>query len=119
MAKKIVIYHNPRCSKSRETLALLRERGVEPEVVEYLKEPPDAVAVERLIGLLGIEPHALVRTKEAPYAKHSLSPLSTAAEVACAVAADPVLLERPVVVAGERAVIGRPPENVLVLLGGG
>jgi arsenate reductase len=116
MSRPVVIYHNPRCSKSRQTLALLRERGVEPEVVEYLKTPLDAAGVETLIARLGLEPHALVRSKEAAYARHALSPSSSAAEVARAIASDPILLERPVVVVGERAAIGRPPENVLGLL---
>jgi len=110
------IYHNPRCTKSRETLALLREHGVEPEIVEYLKTPPTAAEVEDLLAKLGVEPHALLRTKEEPYARLKLSAKSTAAEVAKAIAREPVLLERPVVVAGKRAAIGRPPENVLGIL---
>jgi arsenate reductase len=115
MADNVLIYHNPRCSKSRQALALLRERGMEPKVVEYLVEPPSESRVKELIRLLGIEPHALVRSKEAEYAKHGLSKRSSAAEVARAIAADPILLERPVVVAGKRAALGRPPEKVLEL----
>lgn len=117
MAKqKIRIYHNPRCTKSRETLALLREHGVEPEIIEYLKTPPSAEEIDELLGKLGGEPHALLRTKEEPYAKLKLSPKSTRAEVAKAIAREPILLERPVVVAGKRAAIGRPPEKVLEIL---
>jgi arsenate reductase len=117
MAKeKVRIYHNPRCTKSRETLALLREHGVEPEIVEYLKTPPSAAEVEELLGKLGGEPHALLRTKEEPYARLKLSAKSTRAEVAKAIAREPVLLERPLVVVGKRAAIGRPPANVLELL---
>ena len=116
MAAKVRIYHNPKCSKSRETLALLRERGVEPEIVEYLKQPPTAAEVEDLIGKLKLEPHALLRTKEEPYKKLKLTPKSTQAQVAKAIASEPVLLERPIVVVGKRAAIGRPPENVLEIL---
>jgi len=116
MAERAVIYHNPRCSKSRQTLQLLRDNGIEPTIVEYLKEPPSAATIKELIQLLGIEPHALLRSKEAPYAEHGLTPKSSAAAVAKAIVQDPVLLERPVVVIGKRAVIGRPPQNVLELL---
>ena len=113
---KVRMYHNPRCSKSRETLALLREHGVEPEIVEYLKEPPSASEVEALIDKLKIEPHALLRTKEEPYKRLKLSPTSSKAAVAKAIASEPVLLERPVVVVGKRAALGRPPQNVLEIL---
>lgn len=117
MAKsKVRIYHNPKCSKSRETLALLRDHGVEPEIVEYLKAKPTAAEVEELIAKLKVEPHALLRTKEEPYKRLKLSPNSAAAVVAKAIAAEPILLERPIVVVGKRAAIGRPPENVLALL---
>lgn len=118
MAKRAVrIYHNPRCTKSRETLALLREQGVEPEIVEYLKAPPTAKEVEDLIAKLGIEPHSLLRSKEEPYARLKLGPKSTREQIAKAIALEPVLLERPIVVVGKRAAIGRPPENVLKILG--
>jgi arsenate reductase len=116
MPDNVVIYHNPRCSKSRQTLELLRKRGIEPKVVEYLKDPPSASRIKELIGLLGIAPAELVRTKEVPFEKHRLGKESSADAVATAIAADPILLERPVVVVGQRAVIGRPPENVLALL---
>ena len=113
---KATIYHNPRCSKSRQALALLTERGVETDVVEYLKQPPSVAEVRRLIDQLGLPPHAIVRTKEAAYAAHALHPDSTKEQVAKAIAADPLLLERPIVVVGDRAVLGRPPENVLQLV---
>jgi arsenate reductase len=117
MSEKVVIYHNPRCSKSRETLALLRARGIEPEIVEYLQNPPDKEEVKQLIEKLAILPHDLLRTKEAPYKELGLSLNSTADEVAEAIAEHPILLERPVVVRGDKAAIGRPPENVLPVLG--
>jgi arsenate reductase len=117
MAKsKVRIYHNPKCTKSRETLALLRDNGVEPEIVEYLKTPPTAAEVDELIGKLKVEPHAILRTKEEPYKRLKLSPKSSLAAVAKAVAAEPILLERPIVVVGKRAAIGRPPESVLEIL---
>jgi len=117
MAKsKVRIYHNPKCTKSRETLALLRDNGVEPEIVEYLKAPPSAADVEDLLDKLKVEPHAVLRTKEEPYKRLKLSPKSSRAAVAKAIAEEPILLERPIVVVGKRAAIGRPPENVLAIL---
>ncbi len=114
--KTITLYHNPRCSKSRETLALLRERGVEPDVVEYLKTPPTADDVRRLVKQLGVAPHDILRTNEAPYKELGLSKESTLDEIAEAVAAHPILLQRPIAVRGDKAAMGRPPENVLPLL---
>lgn len=112
----IIIYHNPRCSKSRQTLALLRDNGVEPKIVEYLKDPPSQTRVRALIKQLGIDPHSLVRAKEAAYQESGLSRESNAIDIARAIAENPILLERPVVVRGDRAAIGRPPENVLALV---
>jgi len=112
----VLIYHNPRCSKSRQTLELLRERGIEPEVVDYLKDAPSAKRVKELVALLGIQPHALLRAKEAPYAELGLSKQSSLDEIAQAIAEHPILLERPIVVNGRKAAIGRPPENVLAIL---
>lgn len=116
MANETTIYHNPRCSKSRATLALLEERGIHPTVVEYLKTPPDAARVEELLALLGKEPRDVIRTGEDVYAELGLSdPGKTRAELVAAIAAHPILLERPIVVAGGKAAIGRPPESVLAL----
>jgi arsenate reductase len=113
----ITIYHNPRCSKSRETLALIEANGVKPAVVEYLATPPDAATLERLLTLLGLEPRALMRTKEAEYAELGLgNPALSRAELIAAMVAHPRLIERPIVVSGDKAVIGRPPEKVLSLL---
>ncbi len=114
--EKVVIYHNPRCSKSRQTLALLRAKGVEPEIVEYLNHPPSVEELKHIIRLLDIEPHDILRTKEAPYKELALSPDSSPDDVAKAIAAHPILLERPIVVVGRKAAIGRPPENVLTVL---
>ncbi len=116
MAKTVTLYHNPRCSKSRQTLALLREHGVEPAIVQYLKDPPSARAVSALIGKLGIEPHDLLRRREPPYRELGLSPDSSKTAIANAIAQHPILMERPVVVRGAKARIGRPPEAVLEIL---
>lgn len=112
-----VLYHNPRCSKSRGALELLRARGVEPEIVRYLEQPPNADELRGLLRRLGIAPRALLRTGEAEYAELGLADaaLDDTAIVA-AMASHPRLIERPVFVRGDRAVIGRPPERVLDLL---
>lgn len=110
------IYHNPRCSKSRQTLALLEEYGVSPEVVEYLKTPLDRAYLKDIVVKLGCSAHDLLRTKEAEYNEAGLSTDSTEDEVITAIVQYPKLLERPIVVSGTKAVIGRPPENVLALL---
>ena len=113
---QVVIYHNPRCSKSRQTLALLRENDVEPEIIEYLKTPPTSEELARVIGKLDRPPHDAVRAKEEAYAASGLSLESDLAAVCEAIVAEPILLERPIVVKGAKAVIGRPPEDVLKLL---
>ena len=111
------IYHNPRCSKSRQALDLLRERGVEPEVVEYLKTPPDEATLTRLLKQLGLAPRELLRTKEPEYKELGLNdPTIDDATLIRAMVAHPKLIERPIVVQGKRAVLGRPPEKVLELL---
>ncbi len=112
----IDIYHNPRCSKSRATLALLQERGVAPNVIEYLQTPPSATELRAIVRKLGIKPEALVRKGEDVFkAKYAGKTLSDAQWLE-AMAANPILIERPIVVAGERAALGRPPENVLSIL---
>jgi arsenate reductase len=113
---EIVLYHNPRCSKSRAALGLLRERGVEPRIVEYLATPPTRDELEALRRKLGLEPRAWLRPKEEAYAAAGLSEGSSEDAVLEAMAAHPILIERPIAVRGERAVVGRPPERVLELL---
>ena len=113
----MTIFHNPRCSKSRQTLELLHARGIEVEIVKYLEEPLGAGAVLDLLRKLGGEPSSLLRKKEDEYKTLSLSDDVTAEEVAEAIAKHPRLMERPVVAKGERAVIGRPPERVLEYFG--
>ena len=113
----VTIYHNPRCSKSRQALQLLRGRGIEPEIVEYLKTPPSADEIEALLARLGTEPRALLRVKEAAYREAGMADegLSRRALIDL-MAANPVVIERPIVVSGDRAALGRPPENVLSIL---
>lgn len=113
----VTIYHNPRCSKSRATLKLLEERGVVPRIVEYLKTPPDAATLDNLLAGLGLEPRELMRRQEAPYKENGLADESLGRDaLIAAMVADPILIERPIVVAGGKAAIGRPPEAVLDIL---
>ncbi|HHH36864.1 MAG TPA: arsenate reductase (glutaredoxin) [Gammaproteobacteria bacterium] len=113
----VIIYHNPRCSKSRQTLQMLRDRGIEPEIIEYLKTPPDAATLKRLLGLLGLTPRELMRRKEKVYKALGLDDPSLSDEALIQAMVDhPVLMERPVVVNGDRAALGRPPEQVLEIL---
>lgn len=114
----VTIYHNPRCSKSRQTLALLQERGINPNVVEYLVTPPDQSALARILDMLGLEPRELMRTKEPEYKQLGLDdPALTRAQLLDAMVAHPRLIERPIVVRDDsRAALGRPPEHVLDIL---
>ena len=113
----VTIYHNSRCSKSRQTLALLRDRDVEPEIIEYLGAPPSALELERILSLLDMAPRDLMRRKEAPYRELGLDdPSLDRAALIDAMVANPILIERPIVISGDRAVVGRPPENVLQIL---
>jgi arsenate reductase len=114
---KVTIWHNPRCSKSRAALQLLRDNGIEPEIVEYLRTPPDSATITKTLRLLGITPRELMRRSESVYRELGLSDesLDDAALIE-AMAENPVLIERPVAISGRRAVIGRPPERVLDLL---
>jgi arsenate reductase len=113
----VTIWHNPRCSKSRQTLELLKRKGVEPAVREYLKEPPSKAEVEKLVALVGGDPRELIRDGEAEFKALKLKKADlTKAEIVNAIAEHPVLLQRPIVVKGTHAAIGRPPEAVLPLL---
>ncbi len=113
----ITIYHNPRCSKSRQALELLEARGETPVVVRYLETPPDADTLKALLHALGLPARGLLRTGEDEYRELGLEdPALGDDALVAAMAAHPRLIERPVVVRGKRAVIGRPPETVLELL---
>jgi len=113
----VTIYHNPRCSKSRATLALLEERGLKPKIVDYLKTPPSAAELKTILKKLGLKAKDIVRKSEQRYAELGLKDrhLDDEALIALMVA-NPILIERPIVVAGGKAAIGRPPENVLTIL---
>lgn len=117
MTTNVTIFHNSRCSKSRQTLQLLQDRGVQPTVVEYLKDPPSAAQIANLLTLLDMTPRELMRRKEPAYTENGLdaAELDDAALIT-AMHEHPILIERPIVVAGDRAAIGRPPENVLAIL---
>jgi len=112
----LTIYHNPKCSKSRETLALLQGRGIEPRIIEYLKAPLAATELRAIVGKLGIKAEQLVRKGEDIYKAKYAGKTLTEAQWIDAMVRNPILIERPVVVRGTKAVIGRPPENVLALL---
>lgn len=112
----VTIYHNPRCSKSRETLSLLEENGHQPYVLEYLKTPLDATQLKTLVQQLGFSSaHDLLRSKEEEYKTLGLSKSSSEDEVIAAMVQYPKLMERPVVVVNGKAAVGRPPESVLAL----
>ena len=111
----VVIYHNPRCSKSRQTLSLLKDRGVDPQIIEYLQTPPDAEELRRILDLLGLRPRDLMRKKEAKEAALDDPALGDDALIAGMVA-HPIVIERPIVLAGGKAALGRPPERVLDIL---
>jgi arsenate reductase (glutaredoxin) len=110
------IYHNPRCSKSRATLELLRGRGIEPNIIEYLESPPSKDQLKTILRLLGISAGRLARRKEQAWRHAGLDDESSDDAILDAMVSHPVLIERPIVIRGDRAVIGRPPENVDALI---
>ncbi|MGY6631221.1 MAG: arsenate reductase (glutaredoxin) [Wenzhouxiangella sp.] len=116
----VTIFHNPRCSKSRETLALIQSRGITPEIVHYLDTPPDQATLKRIIEQLDLPAQSIVRTSEADYAASGLTADSSTAEVIEALASTPRLMERPIVLVDAhgqtRAAIGRPPSAVEAIL---
>jgi arsenate reductase len=113
---EIVLYHNPRCSKSRAALDLLRGKGIEPHIIEYLKTPPDASALRKLIDRLKIRPEDLVRKGEELYKSEFKEKALSDAQWIEVLARHPILIERPIAVRGDRAVLARPPERVLELI---
>ncbi len=113
----IKIYHNPRCSKSREALKLIRSQGLEPELVEYLKNTPSMAEIYDLLAKLGKSPRDIMRKGEAIYTELGLSDTAISDEVLIEAMVDnPILIERPIVVNGDKAALGRPPEDVLKVL---
>jgi len=113
---EFIIYHNPRCSKSRQTLQLLQDRGVEPQIVLYLEQTPGAVTLQDLLSKLGISARDLLRKGEDAYKELNLNDVTLPdSALIDAMVKHPKLIERPIVVRGDRAVLGRPPENVVEL----
>nr|WP_298170791.1 arsenate reductase (glutaredoxin) [uncultured Pseudomonas sp.] len=113
----LTLYHNPRCSKSRSALQLLEERGLAPSIVRYLETPPSAAQLRELLGKLGLSPRQLLRSGEDEYQALNLAnPELTDAQLIEAMVAHPKLIERPILIAGDKAVVGRPPEKVLEIL---
>lgn len=114
---KVTIYHNPRCSKSRATLKLIEEQGYAPVIVEYLKTPPSAKTLKKLLQQLGMKPRDLLRRNESAYKEAGLDRAGVNDdEVIAAMVKHPILIERPIVVVDDQAVLGRPPEKVLELI---
>ena len=113
----ITIYHNPHCSKSRTTLDLLKEQNIEPTIIEYLINPPTPETLKELLKKLGLTAREIMREKEKPYSDNNLSdPAISEDDLLKIMSLNPILIERPIVVKGTRAVLGRPPENILELL---
>lgn len=113
---KYTLYHNPRCSKSRDALKLLQEKGVDVDVVLYMEKPPSVAELKKIVGQLGIEAKQLLRTKEAEYKALNLQNETQEKVILEAMHAHPKLMERPILIADGKAVLGRPPENILSLL---
>ena len=113
----VKIFHNPRCSKSRQTLALLEDRGVELEIIDYLKTPPSAEELKSIIEKLGVSARDIARKGEDAYKDNNLGDKSKSDDdIIAAMVASPKLIERPIVIAGEKAAIGRPPQSILDIL---
>jgi len=113
----VTIYHNPRCSKSRQTLDLLQQKGVDTDVVEYLNTPPDSTQLEHILTLLNLEPRELMRTNEAEYKVQGMdNPDLTREQLIALMVQYPKVIQRPIVVTNGKAAIGRPPETVLEIL---
>ena len=117
MSDKVQILHNPRCSKSRQTREILDNQGVDTAIVEYLKTPPTTEQLSEILDMLGLEPRELMRKQEKPYKENNLDDDSlTREQLIQAMVDNPILIERPIVISGNKAAIGRPPESVLEIL---
>ena len=113
----VTIYHNPRCSKSRQTLALIEEKGITPKIVKYLETPPSAAELKRILKMLGLKARDIIRKSEEAYAELGLKDgAHTNDELLALMVKNPILIERPIVVSGDKAAIGRPPEAVLKIV---
>lgn len=116
MNTSFTLYHNPRCSKSRSALAILEEKGVQPAIVEYLKTPPTKEELRSILKKLAMKPEQIVRKGEDVYKQKFAGKALTDEQWLDALAKNPILIERPIVVKGDKAVLGRPPEKVLELI---
>ncbi len=117
MSNKVQIFHNPRCSKCRQTMEILTDKSLDVSVIEYLKTPPNSAELNKVLDLLGIEPRELMRKHEAPYKDNDLDNAELSREqLIQAMIDNPILIERPIVINGNRAIIGRPPEKVLDII---
>lgn len=117
MQDELIIYHNPNCSKSRETLAILQAGNKTPTIIDYLKNPPTEQELKKIIELLGVSPRELLRTGETAYLQENLDDLSlNGDQIIGSMCAHPILIERPIVISGGKAVIGRPPSVVLDII---
>ncbi len=115
--RKVIIYHNPRCSKSRQTLELLKDRNIDPEIILYLEQNPTASELTALVNLLGMTPRELLRTGEPEYKEMQLNNTDLSdADIIKAMVDAPILMQRPIVVCGDKALLGRPPEQVLEII---
>ena len=113
----VIVYHNPKCSKSRQTLELLNRQGIKPIIIEYLKTPPSSKKLKEIIELLRFTPRNLIRKQETTYTENKLENLSLSDDdLIEAMARHPILIERPIVIVNNKAVIGRPPEKVLRII---
>jgi arsenate reductase len=114
---RVTIYHNPRCLTSRKTLELIRAKGIEPAIIEYLKTPPSTVELEKILALLAMEPRELMRKKEEAYRTRRLEdPSLSRRQLIQAMVDEPILIERPIVLSRGKAALGRPPERVEAIL---
>ena len=117
MTSAVTIFHNPRCSKSRQTMQLIESSGIAPQVIEYLKQPPGYEDLENVLNLLGMGPRELMRTQEKAYKENNLDdPGLTREDLIKAMIEHPILIERPIVLHNGKAIIGRPPEKVRDIL---
>jgi len=111
------IYHNPRCSKSRQTLELIKDKGIEPEIILYLEKPPTVSVLSKIVDYLQMKPRDLLRKGEDEYKNFNLKDMSlNDSTILKIMSENPKLIERPIVLSGDKAIIGRPPENVLELI---
>ncbi|MGH8556906.1 MAG: arsenate reductase (glutaredoxin) [Methylococcales bacterium] len=114
---KVTVYHNPRCSKSRQTLQLLRDKGIKPTIIEYLSTPPAPAELDEILNRLNLEPRDLMRKQEPEYREAGLdNPELDREQLIRGMVENPKLIERPIVVTDDKAALGRPPENVLNIL---